>query len=80
MDICNSYHVSYIPSKFQNFKRSSEHVAQNCPRCPKVQGGITFDSKAQLKNKLDFHQGSTCVYIESKFYEHPTKNDSIGTT
>jgi len=44
-----------------------------------IQGSITFDPSTQLEEKLDFHEGGTLLYSVSKFHEHLTKNEFVGT-
>jgi len=45
----------------------------------KVQGSITFDPGSRSEKKLHSHLEGTCSHLVSKFREHLTKIDFIGT-
>jgi len=63
--------------------RSKRGVLQKLPEAAraarKVQGSITFDPGIRSEKKLNSHQESTCSHLVSKFHEHPTQIDFIGT-
>jgi len=45
----------------------------------KIQGIITFDPGTRSEKKLHSHIGGTHLHLVSKFHEHLTKIDFIGT-
>jgi len=54
-------------------------VAKAARALKKIQGNITFDPSTQPGKNLHSNIGGTYLHLASKFHEHPTKIDFIGT-